>query len=189
MKTFCFLMSSPPLGSISLTFMLDQSISLSFPLSVSYFLSPSCTLLLFSTALQSAFPLLSMNFVHSLLLPLQLQLSDADVHTDACKHSQFAHTHTLCTCTAIKAVLSAVSQSAVCKKTKRKTVVRSYSALHKGLVCQANQAGAAAYLNGFGRWQWELHLHTVPQINNRLLSGPDEEEEMLCLQLPAFKST
>ncbi len=79
-------------------------------------------------------------------------------------HTYTVHMHR------IMPAVSAVSQNAVLKKPRLEplTVLHSYSAL----VCQANQARAAAYLNGFGRWQWELHLHTVLQINNRLLSGP-----------------
>lgn len=95
------LMSAPPLGSISLTFMLDHSISLSLSRSLSliFSLPPSCTSFLFLPIIQSASPLLSMNLARSLLLPLQLQLSDAHVRRDVCTHPRFAHTHRHQACT------------------------------------------------------------------------------------------
>lgn len=90
-------------------------------------------------------------------------------------------THSICTRTRLYTRTPSLQQyltSQRVQSVKKKhhlallTLVHPYSASHKGPVCQANQARAAASLNGFGNWQWEQHLHTVLQINNRLLSGP-----------------
>lgn len=65
------LMSTLPLGSVSLTFMLDHTISLS----VCYSVSPSFLYIpsfFFLPIIQSAPLLLPVNLSHLLLLPLQL---------------------------------------------------------------------------------------------------------------------
>lgn len=79
------LMSTLPLGSVSLTFMLDHTTSLS----VCYSVSPSFLYIpssfFFLPIIQSAPLLLPVNLSHLLLLPLQSQLRDAHMHTDVCK--------------------------------------------------------------------------------------------------------
>lgn len=170
------LMSAPPLGSISLTFMLDHSIPLSF--SVSYFLFSSFFLHIPSLLpiIQLAFPLLCMNLIYSTLacaVFAAVAFGCTHAQGNVCKHTHFPHIHVY-TCNTPSLLQYLLSPRVQCIRTSSDPVNACSFLLSPSQrpVCQANQARAAAYLNGFGNWQWEQHLHTVLQINNRLLSGP-----------------
>lgn len=88
------LMSAPPVGSFSLTFMLNF-----FSLSGSLIVSPSlsffscCSSLHFLLIIQSATALLFINLTRLLLLPLHLSLSDAHIYGGIYKYAHFSHSH------------------------------------------------------------------------------------------------
>lgn len=106
-------MSAPPLGGISLTFMLDHTISLLLYLLHALCLRLPERSLLFLSIIQSAPPLLCMNHVETCSCCLSSRIGGC--RTLACRET-YANLRTSVHTYPVAAAVSDVSDSVVCKK-------------------------------------------------------------------------